>query len=63
MIQTAYLDIWSMILSGQVFHRLKEAIQVTCSAISRRPCAEHRLSYRRKKTYQLLLIGLLYKLI
>ena len=36
MMQTPYLDIWSMLLSGQVFHRLIEAIKVTCFGISRR---------------------------
>ena len=39
--QMQYLDIWSMLLSGQVLHRLIEALQVTCFAISRRPCAKH----------------------
>ena len=36
MMQTPYLDIWSMLLSGQVFRRLIEAIKVTCFGISRR---------------------------
>ena len=43
MIQIPYLDIWSILLSEQVPHRLIwiEAIQVTCSGISRSPCAKH----------------------
>ena len=53
---------WSMLLSGQVLHRLIEAIKVTCFGISRRPCAKHR-PIKRKTTYQLLLIGLFHKLI
>ena len=51
-----------MLLSGQVFHRLIEALQVTCFGISRRPCAKH-CAIGRKKTYQLLPIDLFHKLI
>ena len=36
MMQTPYLDIRSMLLSGQVLHRLIEVIKVTCFGISRR---------------------------
>ena len=63
MIQIPYLNIWSMLLSGQVLHRLIVAIQITCFWISRRPCLCLTLSCRRKITYMLLLIGLFHELI
>ena len=58
--QIPYLDIWSMLLSGQISHRgnsshlfwnLKDSVLVQT------------LSYRRKITYHLLLIGFFQKLI
>ena len=53
-----------MLLSGQGLRRFIEAIQVTCFRISRRPWAKHcPIEHRRKRTYQLLLIGLFHKLI
>ena len=41
MMQIPYLEIWSMLLSGQVLHStsLIEEIQVTSVGILRRPCA------------------------
>ena len=59
-IQIPYLDIWSMLLSGQVPHRsnsshmfwnLEDLVLVQT------------VSYRRKITYHLLLIGFFHKLI
>ena len=61
MMQIRYLDICSMLLSGQVLHRLIQAIKVTCFGISGRPCAKH--FPIRKTTYRLLVIGLFHKLI
>ena len=61
MMQIPYLNIWSMLLSGQVLHRLIVAVQVTWFGIFRRPCLCLTLSCRRKITYLLLLIGLFHK--
>ena len=58
--QITYLDIWSMLLSGQVSHTMR-AIQVTYFGILKTLCQF--LPYRRKITHHPLLIGYFHKLI
>ena len=62
MMQIPYLEIWSMLLSGQVLYI--KAIQVTCFGISRRPCAKHcPLGGTVLQEDNNLLVGLFHKLI
>ena len=62
MMQTPYIDIWSMLLSGQVPYRMSNSSHLFGSLESN-PALVHTLSYRRKITYRLLLIGFFHKLI
>ena len=60
MMQIPYLDIWSMLLFGQIFHRSNSSHLFWNL---KDPVLVQTLSYRRKITYHLLLIGFFQKLI